>query len=91
MSRRRIHVWIEGVVQGVFFRARCSEQAKLHGVSGWVRNLPDGRVEAVFEGESEGVEFMLTWCRAGPPRARVDRVEEIAEAPQREKGFRIAG
>jgi acylphosphatase len=91
VADRRVHVWIEGVVQGVFFRARCSEQARRRGVAGWVRNLPDGRVEAVFEGRAAAVETLLAWCRRGPPGARVDRVETADETPLGEAGFRIAG
>lgn len=90
-SRRRVRVRIEGIVQGVFFRARCTEQARLRGIAGWVRNLPDGRVEAVFEGASGAVETLLSWCRRGPPAARVDRVETAEEEPTGETGFRIVG
>jgi acylphosphatase len=72
----RVHVLIEGRVQGVFFRAATRDEARARGLSGWVRNLPDGRVEALFEGEKPVVENMLTWCRKGPPYAYVDQVEE---------------
>lgn len=89
---RRVHVWIEGIVQGVFFRARCAEEARRRGVCGWVRNLSDGRVEAVFQGAPAEVEAMLGWCRKGPPSARVDRVEVQEEPPERDlAGFRITG
>lgn len=71
----RVHVWVEGLVQGVFFRATTRDVARRLGLAGWVRNLPDGRVEAVFEGDRascvEAVEFM----RTGRPPARVDRIE----------------
>ncbi|HKT03140.1 MAG TPA: acylphosphatase [Rugosimonospora sp.] len=69
MIRRR--VLVSGEVQGVFFRDTCRRVAGQQGVAGWVRNLPDGRVEAVFEGDAPGVERLVTWARRGPSRARV--------------------
>lgn len=74
MSKKRVHVWIEGRVQGVFFRAHVQETASSEGLNGWVRNLPDGRVEAVFEGEAENVERMVQWCWRGSPLSRVNKV-----------------
>ena len=74
-DQARVHVVIEGRVQGVFFRASTRDEARARGLGGWVRNLPDGRVEARFEGDKRIVENMLTWCRKGPPYAYVDRVE----------------
>lgn len=71
----RAHVFISGRVQGVFFRANTKRVADELGVKGWVRNLPDGRVEAVFEGEEDAVKKIVEWCHRGPPAARVDRVE----------------
>jgi len=71
----RAHVFVSGRVQGVFFRSETRHEARLHGVKGWVRNLPDGRVEAVFEGEEEAVERLIEFCRRGPPGARVTKVE----------------
>ena len=73
--KARAHVWVEGYVQGVFFRYETSKVARSFNVNGWVRNLPDGRVEAVFEGEKENVEEMVKFCRRGPPGAQVDDVE----------------
>ncbi len=75
MERARARVVVSGRVQGVFFRDSTRRQAESRGVTGWVRNLSDGRVEALFEGEASDVQWMLDWCRQGPPRARVDRVE----------------
>lgn len=75
MKKRRAHVWIKGRVQGVFFRAYTLDAAQLFGVTGWVRNLPDGRVEAVFEGEADKVGKMIEWCREGSPMSRVDDIE----------------
>lgn len=75
MARQRLEVRVGGRVQGVWFRAAARDEARRRGVDGWVRNLPDGRVEAVFEGEESPVEEMLAWCRVGPPGARVDAVE----------------
>jgi acylphosphatase len=71
----RKRVLVSGLVQGVFFRDSCRRIACRHGVRGWVRNLPDGRVEAVFEGDADGVERLLTWARTGPTGARVEGVE----------------
>jgi acylphosphatase len=71
----RAHVYISGRVQGVFFRDSTRHLARRYGVAGWVRNLPDGRVEAVFEGEKDAVQRLIDWCHQGPPGARVDRVD----------------
>jgi len=67
----RAHVYVSGRVQGVFFRYETKSLADELGVKGWVRNLPDGRVEAVFEGEEELVKKMIDFCKKGPPGARV--------------------
>ena len=72
----RVHVVIEGRVQGVFFRASTRDEARARGLAGWVRNLPDGRVEALFEGDRRVIDTMLAWCRKGPSYAYVDHVEE---------------
>jgi len=85
----RAHVWIAGRVQGVAFRAYTVDEASAKGVAGWVRNTPDGRVEAVFEGERAVVEAMIAWCRKGPPAARVSSVEVIWEEPRGEGGFGV--
>jgi acylphosphatase len=79
MSNKRMHVWIKGGVQGVFFRAYTRDTALRIGVAGWVKNLPDGRVEAVFEGEAEKVERMLAWCKEGSPFSRVEQVKAVEE------------
>ena len=81
-ERKRAHVWISGRVQGVFFRAHTAERARQRDVAGFVRNLPDGRVEAVFEGDASAVEEMVAWCHQGPPRARVESVEVRWEEPR---------
>ncbi len=75
-EKARVHVLIKGRVQGVFFRASTRDEARARGLTGWVRNRPDGRVEAVFEGDKAVLENMLAWCRKGPPYAYVDYVEE---------------
>lgn len=75
MAKARLHVVIEGRVQGVFFRASAREEACSLGLSGWVKNSWDGRVDAVFEGERDNVEKILEWCRKGPPGAMVRNVE----------------
>ena len=85
--RRRVVV--SGRVQGVWFRESCRDAAVAAGVVGWVRNLADGTVEAVFEGPEAAVERAVAWCREGPPRARVDAVDVTAEALVGEAGFRV--
>ncbi|MGQ9720296.1 MAG: acylphosphatase [Candidatus Jordarchaeum sp.] len=67
----RAHVFVSGRVQGVFFRSDTKDEADKRGVNGWVRNLGDGRVEAVFEGDKNKVEEMIQWCKRGPPAAKV--------------------
>lgn len=83
---KRVHVWVEGRVQGVFFRASAREKAVGLGLTGWVRNLPDGRVEIVAEGESRHIADFLDWCRTGPPRARVEECRVMEEKPREESG-----
>jgi acylphosphatase len=76
---KRYHVWISGRVQRVYFRANTLKRASILGLTGWVRNLPDGRVEAIFEGETIATEQMLDWCRKGTPPARVDNLDAREE------------
>ncbi len=91
MEKKRVRVLIDGRVQGVCFRMETRRAAEERGVEGWVRNLPNGKVEAVFEGEDAKVQSMLQWCETGPPLARVNRVEVENETPADEfEGFRIA-
>ncbi|MGH2663321.1 MAG: acylphosphatase [Actinomycetota bacterium] len=78
----RAHVVVTGQVQGVFFRYETRRRAQSEGLAGWVRNLPDGRVEAVFEGPEEAVERMVSWCRRGPGGAEVQHVEVTREDPE---------
>jgi acylphosphatase len=85
--RRRVIV--RGRVQGVFFRDTCRREARSHGVNGWVRNLPDQSVEAVFEGTAPSVEAMVAWARRGPELAEVTAVDVIEEPPQGERRFRV--
>lgn len=87
MIRRRAIV--HGHVQGVFFRDTTRRLALEHGVSGWVRNCPDGTVEATFEGDPEQVEAMLAFCREGPRGARVSEVEANEEEPEGIAGFEV--
>ena len=81
MDHVRAHVVIEGRVQGVNFRAATRNQAVAAGVNGWVKNLSDGRVEAVFEGKKLAVQRLVSWCYSGPTHARVDRVQVNWEKP----------
>lgn len=85
----RVHVWISGRVQGVFFRQETASAARAAGVAGWVRNLGDGRVEAVFEGEASSVGPVIEWAQTGPVMARVEEVQVEEETPVGESGFRI--
>jgi acylphosphatase len=78
---RRVRVRVDGRVQGVFFRATCRRRADELGLGGWVRNTPDGGVEAIFEGDPDAVQAILQWCREGPPHADVDSVEVVEEPP----------
>jgi acylphosphatase len=86
---KRAHVRVNGAVQGVFFRVETRDRARSLGISGWVRNLGDGAVEAVFEGPEERVESMVEWCRRGPAGARVESVDVDWEDPVREEGFAV--
>jgi acylphosphatase len=85
----RAHVLVSGLVQGVFFRAETSRRARSRGLAGWVRNLPDGRVEAVLEGPRQAVESMVEWMRDGPRGAAVSSVEVSWEDPKGERGFSV--
>lgn len=70
-----LHVWISGRVQGVYYRESTKEQAERLGVRGWIKNLKDGRVEAVFDGPASAVADLLDWCADGPPNAKVTDIE----------------
>jgi acylphosphatase len=74
-EKTRAHVFIRGKVQGVYFRQNTKQVATRYGVTGWVCNLSDGRVEAVFEGDKLDVNKVLDWCRVGPSNSRVDDVD----------------
>jgi acylphosphatase len=89
VEKIRVRVVISGRVQGVFFRDTTRRRAQQRGVSGWVRNCPDGSVEAVFEGEREDVEGLIDFCRVGPRGAHVERVETHDEVPEDLTGFAI--
>lgn len=90
MAKARAHVFVSGMVQGVSFRYYTMQAAAHLGINGWVSNLPDGRVEAVFEGEQEDLDRMLAWCHEGPRSARVEHVEILPQAWTGEfEGFRI--
>jgi acylphosphatase len=89
MDIKRMHAVVRGRVQGVFFRAEAAARARSLGLAGWVRNMPDGAVEAVFEGPQQAVESMLGWCEHGPAGARVDAVEVKSEPPEGDKVFDV--
>jgi acylphosphatase len=75
----RAHVFVSGRVQGVFFRSRARQEARQRAVTGWARNLPEGRVEAVFEGEEKDVKKLIEFCRKGPVGATVAKAEVSME------------
>lgn len=85
--RRRVKV--HGRVQGVFFRDSTRERANAHGVNGWARNMPDGSVEAVLEGEPEAVQRVVRFLETGPPHADVERIDVDEEDPEGLSGFLI--
>ncbi len=85
----RYRVLISGRVQGVFFRDTCRRVAQQHGVNGWVQNLPDGKVEAVFEGPDEDVRRLVEWSRQGPRSAVVEDVRVQPEPPEGISGFQV--
>jgi acylphosphatase len=79
---KRVRVVVYGHVQGVFFRETARRKAAAFGVVGWVRNRPEGSVEAVFEGEPRLVDELVAWCRRGPIGAEVDDVDTVEEPPK---------
>jgi len=85
----RTHVLVSGKVQGVWFRESTRQEAERLGVGGWVRNLPDGRVEAVFTGPAAAVDAMVAWCHRGPPAAQVAGVAATPHDGPDEAGFRV--
>lgn len=90
MEKRRVAVKVKGRVQGVFFRQSTRERALSLQLTGWVRNLPDGDVEAVFEGSKQAIKEILIWCKQGPSSARVDDLQVINEEQTGEfSSFRI--
>lgn len=88
-SEERAHVFVSGRVQGVFFRDSTREEAERLGLSGWVRNTQDGRVEAVFEGDPEAVRQMIEWCESGPSSADVEDVSAEQESSEGISGFEV--
>ena len=75
MKKIRVHVYIAGRVQGVGYRYSTVQKAKNLGITGWVRNTHDGKVEAIFEGDENSVEEMIAWCKQGPPMSFVLNIE----------------
>jgi acylphosphatase len=89
-AKTRSRVIVHGFVQGVFFRDTTRRMAQREGVSGWVRNRPEGTVEAVFEGEPEAVERLVRFCAQGPRGASVERIERFEEPPEGLTGFSVS-
>ena len=85
----RLHIIVTGRVQGIGYRVHCSREAKSLGVTGWVRNNPDGSVEVVAEGDDVAVNELADWCRAGHPFAKVQEVDVTVEEPRGEPSFRV--
>ena len=89
-QKARAHIFVSGKVQGVFFREKTKKESEKLGVFGWVKNLADGRVEALFEGNKESVDKMVKWAQKGPFWAKVDNLEIVRERYKGEfKGFEI--
>lgn len=89
-SKVRAHIFVSGKVQGVFLKYNTQYKARKLGICGWVWNLPDGRIEAVFEGEKTQIEKIIEWLRKGPIFTKVEKVEVKWEKPKNEfKDFRI--
>jgi acylphosphatase len=90
MSQVRAHLLISGRVQGVWYRGSTQETAISLGLTGWVRNLPGGQVEAIVEGERAVIQQLIDWCRQGPPAARVSAIEtRWMDATGEFDGFRV--
>jgi len=89
MSRKRAHVYVSGRVQGVYYRATTRDTARERDVDGWVKNLDDGRVEAVFEGDPDDVDAMVEFCHEGSSRADVTDVDVTVEEPAGLEGFEV--
>jgi acylphosphatase len=90
MREKTVHVYIKGKVQGVWFRASTKDQAEKYSVNGWVRNMKDGRVEALFEGDADAVDAMVDWCHQGSPLANVKDVKvQVLEKPAGCSNFKI--
>ena len=87
---KRLHLKIYGRVQGVYYRSSAQDEARELGLSGWARNMPDGTVEAVVEGEEEMLRDFIRWCKNGPAAAKVEKIDETWEEPTGEfKGFSV--
>ena len=84
-------VVVHGRVQGVFFRDSCRREAVRAGITGWIRNEPDGSVGAMFEGPARAVDELVAWCREGPPHARVERVDVTETRPGGAAAFDVLG
>jgi acylphosphatase len=90
MSRKRVHLRIQGIVQGVGYRASCAHEAHSRALDGWVRNREDGSVELEAEGSEAELRELVTWCRRGPRGSRVTQVDETWSEPAGDsRGFRI--
>ena len=89
MAAVRRRVVVSGNVQGVFFRDSTEKEARSRGVAGWVRNCPDGTVEALFEGDPEAVDALVEFCRSGPSRADVADVDVSEEEPEGLDSFEV--
>jgi acylphosphatase len=89
-DHERAHIRVSGQVQGVFFRDSTRRKAEELGLSGWVKNLPDGKVEAVFEGPSDSVRKMVRWCEEGPQQASVENLDADFEGSGEDlQGFEV--
>lgn len=87
---RRVHLWVSGRVQGVYFRGSARQEAEDHGLTGWIRNAEDGRVEVEVQGPSDDIERFIALCRSGPAFARVDQVQvDDMDVEPNERSFEV--
>jgi acylphosphatase len=86
---KRAHVFVYGKVQRVWFRMHTKDRADELNIKGWVKNLSNGSVEAVFEGDEKNIKKMITWCHSGAPKSEVTKVHVEFSQPKNEGGFKI--
>ncbi len=90
LEQNALHFWVAGKVQGVYFRASTAKKAQKLNLAGWVKNLPDGRVEVLAQGNDDSLKQLLHWCQKGPVLAKVSNIErEVASFDHEIRGFEV--